>query len=309
MLTEVIITVLALIALWFSASTILSVVDSISHKLNISAFAVSFFVLGLLTSLPEISVGINATLEKTPEISTGNLIGGSLVLFVFITPILAVLGNGVKLSNHLSSGKLIFALTTIGLPAVFITDGHITVWEALTLIILYGCALIVIEKQKGILEQIRDRITDGKRDYVILGFQIIAASVILFHAGGILVDKTIFFAQLFGVSPYLVGLLGLSVGTNTPEITLAIKSVLSGKKDVAIGDYIGSAAANTLILGVLALVNGGVSVSNHFFQTMVFTILGLGFFYYFTRSKNDVSRTEGIALLFLYLSFILSEMI
>ena len=289
MLIEVLLTVLALIAMWFSASTILSAVDSISHKLNLSAFAVSFFVLGLLTSLPEISVAINATLEKTPEISTGNLIGGSLVLFIFITPILAVLGNGVKLSNHLNSGKLIFALTAIGLPAVFISDGHLTVWEAVALLVLYGGTLVVIEKQKGILDQIRDRITDGKRDYLILGFQIIAAAIILFHSGGILVDKTIFFAKIFGVSPYLLGLLGLSVSTNTPEITLAIKSVLSGKKDVAIGDYIGSAAANTLILGVLALVNGGVTVSNHFFQTMVFTILGLGFFYYFTRSVKHLT--------------------
>lgn len=309
MSVDLIITVLALIAMWFSASTIIGAVESISHKLNLSTFAVSFFVLGLLTSLPEISVGINATLERKPEIFTGDLIGGSLVLFILIIPILAVLGNGVKLSNHLGSGKLLFALTTIGLPAVFVTDGKLTAFEAVTLLLLYGGALFVIEKQKGIIERIRDRITDGKLDYVVLILQVLAGAAILFYAGSVLVDKTILFAGVLGVTPYLIGLLGLSVGTNTPELTLAIRAVISGKKDVAIGDYIGSAAANTLILGILTIVNGGVTVTNHFFQTMLFTVLGLGFFYYFTRSKNDVSRTEGFALLFLYLSFILAEMI
>ena len=307
MSADLIITILALIAIWFSAETILRAVDSVSHKLNLSTFAVSFVVLGILTSLPEISVGVNALFEDAPEIFTGDLIGASLVLFILVIPLLAILGNGVKLSNHLSSGKLLFALVTVGLPGVFITDGQLTSWEAVALIVLYIGSVVVIEKQKGILQQLRNRLVCDKRDYLVMGIQVITAAVILFYAGAVLVDKTVLVAHVLGVSPYLVSLLGLSVGTNTPELTLAVRAVMLGKKDVAIGDYIGSASANTLILGVLALINGGVSVSNHFFQTMLFTVLGLGFFYYFTRSKNDVSRTEGIALLFLYLSFILAE--
>src|SRR3989338_7653254 len=106
MLSNISYFIFALMVLWLGSGLIVYSLDNIARRLEISAFAVSFFVLGFLTSLPEIAVGINAILDKTPEIFVGNLLGGQIIIFLLIIPMLAILGNGVILSHQLTASKL-----------------------------------------------------------------------------------------------------------------------------------------------------------------------------------------------------------
>src|SRR4030042_5741949 len=94
---------LSFFVIWYGAGLIISAVDKISKKSNISKFAVSFFILGLLTSTPELAVGINSIADHDPEIFVGNLLGGIIVIFLLIVPILAIMGNGIKLAHQLNS--------------------------------------------------------------------------------------------------------------------------------------------------------------------------------------------------------------
>lgn len=302
--------VLSFVAIWFGAGLIVSSIEDLSKKLNISTFAVSFFVLGILTSIPEATVGINSIMDGDPEIFVGNLIGASLVLFLLVIPILAVAGNGIRLSHQLDSKSLLVSLAVVASPVFFILDKKITPFEGIFLIFIYIILFYLVEKKKGLLERIRDAAPFRKTHIIEDITKIIAGSVTVFYSSGMIVDKTIYFSGVFNISAYLISLLILSVGTNLPEMSLAIRAITLGKKDVALGDYVGSAAANTLFFGLLSIVNRSeVTVSNHFIETFVFTLLGLSLFFYFTRSKNDISRKEGIVLLFIYLMFILIEII
>ena len=110
MLIDTAVYVLSFVAIWFGAGLIISSVEELSKKLNISSFAVSFFVLGILTSIPEASVGINSIIDRDPEIFVGNLIGASLVLFLLVIPILAVAGNGIRLAHQLDGKSLLVSL-------------------------------------------------------------------------------------------------------------------------------------------------------------------------------------------------------
>src|SRR3989339_1977051 len=94
---------LAFLLLWYCSGIIVDSVGRLASKLKLSSFAVSFFVLGILTSIPEFSVGLNSIINKTPDIFVGNLLGASLIIFILIIPLLAVLGNGVKMIYQLSS--------------------------------------------------------------------------------------------------------------------------------------------------------------------------------------------------------------
>ena len=300
--------IFALIALWLGSGLIVNSLDNISRRLEISAFAVSFFLLGFLTSLPELSVGINAIIDKTPEIYIGNLIGGSVIIFLLIIPLLAILGNGIILSHQLTSNKLIFSLYVIGLPSLLIIDKNLTSVESLLLIIAYSVLLYAFEKRKGIFDHFRDKLYLDNRDTARDFFKIFTGAFVVFMSSGILVEKTIVFSRYLHVSPFLLSLLGLSIGTNLPEISIAARSITSGKKEIALGDYIGSAATNSMLLGILTIINNQpVAFQNHFLITFLFMWAGLILFYFFTRSKNDISRKEGFALLFLYLVFFLVE--
>lgn len=309
MLQDLSLFLFALTVLWLGAGLIVYSLDSISRRLEISAFAASFSILGILTSLPEISVGINAIIENKPEIYVGNLIGASVVLFLLVIPLLAILGNGVKLSHQLTPTRLILSLYTIGLPSLVIIDGNLTLVESALLILVYFILLYSLEKRKGLLDHFRDKFFAGKKDIYRDLFKIVVGAFIVYMASSILVDKTIIFSKILGISPFLLSLLGLSIGTNLPELSIALRAAATGKKEIALGDYIGSAAANTVIIGILTLVNKKqLLLQNHFIMTFMFMLSGLTLFYYFTRSKNDLSQKEGFALIFVYLAFFLMEL-
>lgn len=62
-------------------------------------------------------------------------------------------------------------------------------------------------------------------------------------------------AEALGISPLLIGLTIVSLGTSAPEIAVSVQSSLSGSVDLAIGNVVGSNIMNVLlILGVSALI-------------------------------------------------------
>ncbi len=310
MVVQLIIYLAAFFFIWIGADLLVNSVVRLAHKLNLSSFAVSFFVLGILTSIPELSVGISSIIDKDPQIFVGNLIGASFMLFMLIVPILAIFGNGIKLAHQLTERNLIFSLFVILTPIIFISDGIITRKEGLFMILIYSLLFYFIEKRKGLLEKVHDRLFDGTKEGPVDLGKIVLGSIIVFLSSKILVDKTIYFANVFGISPFLISLLLLSVGTNLPEFSIVVDSIFKKHKEVAFGDYIGSAAANTFLFGFLALINGPFTIeSGYFFLTFILFALGIVLFYVFSRSKKDISRQEGIALLLVYVFFIVFELI
>jgi len=290
--------VFAFLLIWFGSGMIVTSVDRLAHKLNLSSFVVSFFLLGILTSVPEISVGVNSLIDKKPEIFVGNL----------IIPLLALLGDGVKLVHQLEKDNLIFALVVIAAPSMFALDGTISLAEGLFSILLYADLVYIVEKRKGLLERIKDNLVHNKNHIVNDLIKIVLGVGTVFVASRYIVDETIYFSNLFQVSPFLISLIVVSLGTNLPELSLVIRALLLKKKEVALGDYLGSAAANTVIFGGLILANGASTVvPNHFLQTFIFIVGGLLIFYIFSRSKNDISREEGLVLLLGYLLFLFVE--
>lgn len=310
MLLNIIFYLFSFLVIWFGAGMVVSSVDRISHKLNLSAFAVSFFLLGILTSVPEISVGINSVIQNDPDIFIGNLIGGVVVIFLLVIPILAIWGKGIKLVHQMENKNLIFALLVIAAPTIFVLDGRVGFTEGLFSIILYSVLVYVVEKKKGLFEKVKDKIMDGNNHILEDLLKILGGVVTIFLASKFVVNGTVYFSQFFHISEFLLSLVVVSLGTNLPELSLVVRSLAMKKKDVAFGDYLGSAAANTLIFGALVLLSGGnVVTENHFLQTFIIVIGGLWMFFLFARSKNDVSRKEGLILLGLYIFFLIVEFV
>ena len=75
------------------------------------------------------------------------------------------------------------------------------------------------------------------------------------------VGHSISVASALGVSPLMIGLIVVSLGTDFPEITNSIISSAFGHGDINVGDSFGSILAQmTLVLGLLALVGGRFKV-------------------------------------------------
>ena len=300
----------AFIVLWRGAGLIIASVDGFSRRLKLSSFAISFFVLGMLTSIPEFAVGLTAVAERKPEIYVGNLIGGIIVLFLFVIPVLAIFGNGIRLCHDLSDKNLIFSFITVIAPAFITVDNTLTIAEGIILIILYAALFYLIESKKGMLDNRNSNLMNVHSYSFNDVLKILLGVALVFLSSNLIVEKTLYFADVFKLPAFFISLIVLSLGTNLPELSLAFSSILSGKKDIAFGDYLGSAAANSFLLGLFIILGGGnVTISNNPLRLLIITGLGFILFYYFSRSRHDISKKEGLVLLCLYAIFIILEMV
>jgi cation:H+ antiporter len=298
--------------IWFFAGLLIGAVDRIAKRFHKSDFTIAFFVLGFLTSISEISVAINSTLDNVPQVSAGNLIGASFVLLLFIVPIIAIAGKGAEMRNTLSRRNLLFALGLILLPSLLIIDGDVTRQDGLIIIAAYITLLYLIRVEKSPLkdvQEVKDELFDKKKT-AWDATKILIGAALIFIAGHFLVQETVFFANALSVPGSLIGLILLSIGTNIPEIAIGFRAIYKKHKDVALGDYLGSAVTNVPIFGILALTNGPFRIeASEFVVTIVLMILGLGALYVFAGSKKQISRKEGVILLVFYAVFLVVQMV
>lgn len=308
-LTNLLIYIVSFVFIWLGSGLIVSSTSKFSRRLRLSSFAFSFVVLGLLTSTPEFSVGLQAVAGDEAEIFVGNLLGGIVVLFLVIIPLLAVFGNGVSLKHELGNKTLLAALGVILAPSIFILDKKVTNLEGVALIALYLALLVVVEIKHGIFDRTNNQLLNIKAYSYKEILKILLGIGIVFIASSVIVNKTIYFAGTFNVPVFYISLIVVALGTNLPEISLAIRSVLSGKKDIAMGDYLGSASANTLLFGIFTLLhNGEVLTVSSFAITFVFIATAVALFYFFSSTKKFISRRNGLILLGVYILFVTFEL-
>jgi len=104
-------------------------------------------------------------------------------------------------------------------------------------------------------------------------------------------------AKNFGISPMVIGLTIVSIGTSAPEIIVSINAALEGSGTLAIGNALGSNLANIgLVLGVTALIAPLPAQRHLVFQegpVLLFVTALVGYCLY----DQTLGRTESIVML------------
>lgn len=299
---------IAFVVLWYASSLVIAGIERFAKNLRVSTFVTAFFILGILTSLSEISVGISAIMSDTPGVFVGNLIGASFVILLLIIPLLAVFNKGIVLAQHVESTRLIMFIVLLIAPALITLDGRVNRYDAFLILVLYAFFVYLMrgDKSRGLDEITFSSITTKETATNLI--KISAGAVVIYLTSKLLIDNVIFFANIIDVSPFLVSLLILSVGTNIPELIVAINSIKHKHSEIAFGDYIGSSSANALLFGVFALIYGPFNVEVAGFKTFFMVMLaGYALFYLFARSKKTISPYEGMVLILVFLIFMLMQ--
>lgn len=309
LLLHLIIYVACFFFVWYGAGIILKSVHRLADKLHLPAFTLSFFLLGILTSLPEIAIASSSVINDMPSIFVGNLLGGVIIMFLGVIPLMGVLGGGVNIPKQLDQKHLLATLIVVLAPAFLILDKELSLWEAWLLIFLYGLLFLFFSFKQTLAEKIHTKIKKKREFRLHDFFKIIVGVVLLVFASNQIIKSTLFFADLWSISPFFVSLVVVSVGTNIPEISLVFRSIMHRKKDIALADYLGSASANTLLFGVFTLIYGKpISLPNPSMQRFIFLTVGLVLFFFFSKSKNRLSWKECFVLLCGYCMFIWLEL-
>jgi cation:H+ antiporter len=261
----------------------------------------------MLTSTPEVAVGLTSVASGTPSIFVGNLLGGIPIIFLLIVPILSIFGRGIKLSHNLNQGSIFLAIAISLAPFVVVLDHNVTNTEALLLIVGYLTVMYLLYRNNTSNKYNMSLLKVKSYSFLDILKVLIGTGLVLFSSN-LIVSSTLYFSQTYNIAPFYISLIVLSLGTNLPELTMALRAIISGKKDIAFGDYLGSASANAFLFGLFTLMSKDKVLQVDNFSIMfIIVAVGLGLFYQFSRSKRSISPKEGFILLSLYLLFIVIE--
>ncbi len=290
-----------------SANLTTRAIVDIAKIIGLSDLTIGFVILGLATSTPELLVGINSALEGAPELSYGNLVGANIVLLSFVVGLSAILNNGIHLRDSIERRTVAVSTLLVLFPLLLAVDGTVSRLDGVVLVGVYLIYLALVVLKRKTLSFGRPFARHDVHSSVLWMWFTVGVLGLLIGSR-LVVDLATRFSADFNIAPILVGFLVLSFGTNLPEILITIKNRNSEHNHIAFGNVVGSAVVNTLILGIVSIIHPIVIADFKFvaiglsFLLTVAIILNI-----FLRTKNTLSKTEGIALIMIYLFFIITQ--
>jgi cation:H+ antiporter len=304
MLLHLLVLVACFAVVWFSSGIVVKGVEKLAYRLKLSRFAVSVFLLGGVTSLPEIGVLVNSLLLNTPEVSLGNLIGGQMYILFFIIPLLAMLVGNIHLHSALQGKSLIITLLVLGAPLGVLFDGQINLGEGWLLFVLYVVFIVVYWKKMSVLERVEQKLHHVKNGDGLLLLKVLGGMGLILLTSNRIVTEIHTLSGMFNLHEFFVSMIVMAVGTNIPELSLMFRGLVTKRCDVALGNYVGSAALNSFLMTLLVVGKGGNVTIHMNLAILLVLMIGVVSFWYFARSKGTLSRSEGLCLLGFYLLFI-----
>ncbi|MBY8142702.1 calcium/sodium antiporter [Vibrio fluvialis] len=123
-------------------------------------------------------------------------------------------------------------------------------------------------------------------------------------------DKLVFgsaaLARNIGISPLVIGMTILAMGSSAPEMMVSATAALDGKTDTAVGNVLGSNIANiALILGITALIKP-LSISSTVIRRELPLMIAVTLLAGALLWDNHLGFYEGILLFVLFATFILA---
>lgn len=233
---------------------------AIANNLGVSRLVIGLTIVSLGTSAPEIVVSISSSLKQAGELAIGNALGSNLANIGMVLAITALIAP-MPIQRHLLRQEIPILLLVTAAAGFTLYDGHLTFVEGLLLAgslipLLYF--MIRTKKAHPSPEEEDTEIPDNSMTTASLWFAVGLGALIA--SSELLVWGATTVAEAFEVSPLIIGLTVIAIGTSLPELAASVMSALKGHHDMALGNIIGSNIFNILavmavpgLLGPLAL--------------------------------------------------------
>lgn len=310
----IVIFIVSCLILAFSGKGLIESLSGIAKYLGWKEFVVAFFLMAFGVTLPNFFVGIISALNKIPELSFGDVVGGNIVDLSLVIGLTALISKkGLSAPSQTVQGSSIFTILIAVFPVVLISDGRLSRGDG---ILLFATFLIYLFWLFGKKERF-SKVYDGIEEPMTFGFlfknlgRFFISFIFLLAAAEGVVKSAVFFANYLNFPLGVIGVLIVGLGNSLPETFFSIHAARKSQDWLILGNIMGGVViAATLVLGMVALIHP-IEVTD--FSTIViaraFLVISALFFLMFLRSGKRISRNEGILLLSVYIAFVLVEII
>jgi cation:H+ antiporter len=279
-------------------------------RIGMSPFIVGMTIVAFATSTPELAVSLHAAFVGVDDVAIGNVVGSNIANIGLILGI-CVLIRPAEIHSRMLRLDLPWLILVSGLLLAFLYDGRIS--RPAGMVFLVGLGLFLywntqIARREQAEELVRAEFEGAvprRSGAPALDWLFIAAGLVALVVGGAaFVRGGVSLAAALGVSPAVIALTVIAVGTSLPELATSIVAALKGDADIAVGNVIGSNFFNILaVLGITAvfhpLERGDITMVDLTVMVMFAMVLVP-----LVMVRQRIGRPEGLVLLAAYGGYI-----
>ncbi|MCM8782727.1 MAG: sodium:calcium antiporter [Candidatus Omnitrophica bacterium] len=278
----------------------------IARILHFPEFVVSFFIVALISVLPETTISVIAAINRDPKLGLGTLLGSNVADLTLVFGIVSLISSkGIPIKSKILSNNL-FYLVLLVFPLILGYDGELSRIDG-TILILLG--MIFFMRIYDESNKHRKEFDYAKKGHFIknLIFLIGSLGVILLSAF-LTVKFAVNFAGDIKLPTILIGLTVLALGTCLPELIFSIRAVRKNHDELALGDLLGTVITDaTIILGLVALISPFSYNPVRFCVTAGAMFLAGLLTTTFMKTDKKINKIEGVLLILFYFVFVVTE--
>jgi len=317
MLEHVIILLISLVVLVWSADKFVLGASSLARNIGVSPMIIGLTIVAMGSSAPEMMVAAAASLQGNPDTAIGNAIGSNITNIALVLG-LTVLVKPLVVSSSTIKQELPLLLILTILAYWILSDDFFSFDEGVALMVSFFGFISIL-----LIKALKQRNNNSLDDPMIIEaeyeipeatstvksiFWLIVGMSLLVSSAHFLVDSAVFIAKEYGISDLVIGLTVIALGTSLPELAASIASVMKKEDDLAMGNIIGSNIFNILaVLPFAGLIAPGQINPDAAFRDapVMIAITGLLFLLCFSRKSGSfrLTRVKGTLLLVSFIAY------
>lgn len=277
----------------------------VAESFKISKYVVGFIIVAVISILPETLISINSAIEGIPSIGLGTLFGSNVAdLTLVFALIIFITKKNIKVESKILKNNIIYPFVLL-VPIILGMDGYYSRIEGISLLII-GLIFYYFAFRNNDEPKVESVSKNDRRKYIFL---LLLSMAILIIGSHFIVTSASSLAISIGVSPIIIGIFILGLGSIIPELLFSIKSVKRDDDSLAIGDLLGTVLADaTIVVGILALISPFYFPIKIIYITGVFMVVASFLLFYFMKSGKTLTRKESFILFVFWILFILVEL-
>lgn len=274
--------------------------------LKFPEFIVSFFIIALISVLPESTISIISAINGEPGLGLGTLLGSNVADLTLVFGVVALFSSGgIKVKSKILRNNF-FYLILLLFPLLLGLDGQFSRIDGAILVLAGVIFFVKIYRDS---HRFHKKFNHNKKEPFLKSLLLLIFSlVILLVSAYFTVEFAVNFANDAKLPAILIGITILALGTCLPELIFSIKAVRKNHDELALGDLLGTVITDaTIILGIVALISPfSYNPSNIYVIAGAMFLAGLAVVL-FMKSDKTLNKIEGLLLILFYILFVFVE--
>lgn len=275
--------------------------SGIAKRFNIPEYVIGATVVAIGTSLPEVISSSYAAWRGFSDISVGNVVGSNFFNMAMILGFIALVVPITVKRNIFQKDVPVF-LASVFILFLISFDTIISRVEGIILLILFAGYLMWIISEKEVPEE--EFVKLAPKSLWIAVLYLIAASLFLYIGSRLAIDGAVILGEKLNISRWIIGVIIVAFGTSLPEFTTSIVAAIRGRRDISVGNILGSNITNVLLVIGTASTVRPLSVSKTTIQFDIPVVILTSLVLSFMINDKKITRLSGLVLLSIFILYI-----